>query len=93
MFTSYNRLGRDAEEADAEEIIEMAGKATFSEQQKQVQENIHYQLQNFCSSMNEILLTNIDKTKDLNEPGSESRRDNIVPAADKPTQLFLRLNR
>ncbi|AED91276.1 putative SET domain-containing protein [Arabidopsis thaliana] len=84
MFTSYNRLGRDAEEADAEEIIEMAGKATFSEQQKQVQENIHYQLQNFCSSMNEILLTNIDKTKDLNEPGSESRRDNIVPAADKP---------
>ncbi|KAG2259478.1 hypothetical protein Bca52824_078772 [Brassica carinata] len=35
-FYSYNRLGRDAEEADAEEITEMAGKATLSEQQKQL---------------------------------------------------------
>ncbi|KAJ0266130.1 hypothetical protein HA466_0001760 [Hirschfeldia incana] len=68
MFTSYNRLGRDAEEADAEEIIEMAGKATLSEQQKQVQENIHYQLENFCASMDEILLPD----------------DNNVPTADKP---------
>ncbi|CAH8270459.1 unnamed protein product [Arabidopsis lyrata] len=85
MFTSYNRLGRNAEEADAEEIIEIAGKATLFEQQKQVQENIHYQVQNFCSSMDEILLTDIDKTKEeLNKPGSESRRDNNVSAADKP---------
>ncbi|KAL0648388.1 hypothetical protein Bca4012_046679 [Brassica carinata] len=76
MFTSYNRLGRDAEEADAEEIIEMAGKATLSEQQKQVQENIHYQLENFCASMDEILLPHNDKTQEL-------KADN-VPTADKP---------
>lgn len=71
---SYNRLGRDAEEADAEEIIEMAGKATLSEQQKQVQENIHYQLENFCASMDEILLLlpHKDKTEELNESGSEA---------------------
>ena len=75
---SYNRLGRDAEEADAEEIIEMDGKATLSEQQKQVQENIHYQLENFCASMDEILLPHNDKTQEL-------KADN-VPTADKPCE-------
>ncbi|CAN8236958.1 unnamed protein product [Cochlearia groenlandica] len=69
---SYNRLGRDAEEADAEEIIEIAGKSNFSEQQKQVQENIHCQVQNFCSSMDEILLPDFAKAKDRNESGSRS---------------------
>ncbi|VVB13691.1 unnamed protein product [Arabis nemorensis] len=96
MFTSYNRLGRDAEEADAEEIIEMAGKATSSEQQKQVQENIHYQVENFCASMDDILLPDINKTEELNELGSEARstprkselsftigKDDNVPTADK----------
>ncbi|KAL1196732.1 hypothetical protein V5N11_024553 [Cardamine amara subsp. amara] len=97
MFTSYNRLGRDAEEADAEEIIEIAGKATLSEQQKQVHENIHYQVENFCSLMDEILLPHFDKTDELNESESESRspprktglsfaigRENNVTTADKP---------
>lgn len=73
MLFSYNRLGRDAEEADAEEIIEMAAKATLPEQHKQVQDNIHYQLQNFSSSMDEILLPHIATTAKLNQPGSESR--------------------
>ncbi|CAA7027002.1 unnamed protein product [Microthlaspi erraticum] len=85
MFTSYNRLGRDAEEADAEEIIEMAAKATLPEQQKQVQENIHSQLQNFSSFMDEILLPHIDTTeKKLSEPGSESSQ--VVPET-KPLKL------
>lgn len=79
-------MGQDAEEADAEEIIEIASKATLSEQQKQVQENIHYQVKNLCSSMDEILLADIDKTKELNESRSESRKDNNVPAADKPSE-------
>ncbi|EOA23103.1 hypothetical protein CARUB_v10003896mg, partial [Capsella rubella] len=83
MYTSYNRLGRDAEEADAEEIIEIASKATLSEQQKQVQENIHYQVEKFCSSMDEILLAHIDKAKELHESGSESRREKDVPIAEK----------
>lgn len=93
MFTSYNRLGRDAEEADAEEIIEMAGKATLSEQQKQVQENIHYQLENFCASMDEILLLlpHKDKTEELNESGSEAfancRQDSTVVPETKPLKL------
>ena len=79
---SYNRLGRDAEEADAEEIIEMAGKATLSEQQKQVQENIHYQLESFCASMDEILLPHNDRTEEL--------KDDDVPTADKPCE-YLRI--
>ncbi|CAH2073553.1 unnamed protein product [Thlaspi arvense] len=92
LLYSYNRLGRDAEEADAEEIIEMAGKATLSEQEKQVHENIHYQLQNFCASMDEILLPDSHRTKELNGPESESKsgltfaigKDDDVPTADKP---------
>lgn len=98
MF-SYNRLGREAEETDAEEIIEMAGKATLSEQQKQVQENIHYQVENFCSLMDGILLSDVRK----NESGSQStsppppRRsgltfaigsNNAFPDADKPRKCY-----
>ncbi|AED93132.1 C5orf35 [Arabidopsis thaliana] len=95
MYTSYNRLGREAEETDAEEIIEMAGKATLSEQQKQVQENIHYQVEKFCSLMDGILLPDVRR----NESGSQStsprppRRsgltfaigsNNAFPHADQP---------
>ncbi|XP_010452810.1 PREDICTED: uncharacterized protein LOC104734847 isoform X2 [Camelina sativa] len=83
MFTSYNRLGRDAEEADAEEIIEIASKATLSERHKQVHENIHYQVENFCSSMDEILLTHIDKAKELHDSTAEKP---IVPET-KPLKL------
>lgn len=60
MF-SYNSLGKNADKADAEKIIDMATKASFADQQKQVQENIHNQIKNFCTAMDEILL-------DVNEP-------------------------
>ncbi|KAL6539037.1 hypothetical protein OROMI_025363 [Orobanche minor] len=53
---SYNRLGKNADEADADEIIEMASKASLSEQQKQVQDNIHLQISTFCKYMDDILL-------------------------------------
>ncbi|KAL5208658.1 hypothetical protein ABZP36_033093 [Zizania latifolia] len=43
-FPCYYRLGANAEEKDAKEIIDMASKASVAEQQKQVQENVHYQL-------------------------------------------------
>lgn len=46
----------DATEADAEEIIDMASKASFADQQKQVQENIHSQVKSFCMHMDGILL-------------------------------------
>lgn len=55
LYTSYNRLGRDADEGDAEEIIDMATKASVADQQKQVQDNIHSQIKTFCSSMDKIL--------------------------------------
>ncbi|CAJ1932797.1 unnamed protein product [Sphenostylis stenocarpa] len=58
LYTSYNLLGKNADEADAEEIIEMASKASFADQQIQVQENVHSQIKAFCTCMNEILLSN-----------------------------------
>ncbi|KAM1084982.1 hypothetical protein ACFX13_010984 [Malus domestica] len=68
LYTSYNRLGRDADEADVDEIIDMANKASIADQQKQVQENVHLQIKNFCMSMDEVLLPDVKK---LNE-GTES---------------------
>ncbi|XP_010688685.2 uncharacterized protein LOC104902571 [Beta vulgaris subsp. vulgaris] len=56
LYTSYNRLGKEADEADVDEIIDMASKASLTDQQKQVQENIHSQIRTFCKLMDEILL-------------------------------------
>ncbi|KAI0528726.1 hypothetical protein KFK09_001268 [Dendrobium nobile] len=55
LYTSFNRLGRNADEKDAEEIIEMASKASVTDQQRQVQENIQYQIKNICNQMDDIL--------------------------------------
>ncbi|KAK4348627.1 hypothetical protein RND71_031382 [Anisodus tanguticus] len=60
---SYNRLGRNAEEADAEEIIDMANKASLADQQKQVRENVHSQVSSFCRYMDDTLLLD-HKAKD-----------------------------
>ncbi|PPD93490.1 hypothetical protein GOBAR_DD09586 [Gossypium barbadense] len=60
MYT-YNNLGKNVDEADAEQIIDMASKASFADQQKQVQENIHNQIKSLCTVMDAILL-------DVNEP-------------------------
>ncbi|KAL5543218.1 hypothetical protein UlMin_010928 [Ulmus minor] len=65
LYTSYNRLGKDAEEAHIDEIIDMASKASVSDQEKQVRENVHSQIKNFCMTMDGILLPDIDKR---NEP-------------------------
>ncbi|RWW17294.1 hypothetical protein GW17_00018779, partial [Ensete ventricosum] len=53
--SSYNHLGKNAEETDADEIIEMANKASVKDQQKQVQENIHFQIKDMCKIMDEVL--------------------------------------
>ena len=55
-FFLMNRLGRDANEAKAKEINEMACKAFLADQQKQVQENIHPQIKSFSMCIDEILL-------------------------------------
>ncbi|CDY54268.1 BnaCnng26660D [Brassica napus] len=71
----------------AEEIIEMAGKTSLSEQQRQVQENIHHLVENFCSLMDGILLPDVSK----NESGSQTAsppppRQSVVPET-KPLKL------
>ncbi|XWS54343.1 hypothetical protein CRYUN_Cryun10bG0081900 [Craigia yunnanensis] len=73
MYTSYYRLGKNADEADAEEIIDMASKASVADQQKQVQENIHYQIKNFCTAMDEIFLPDINEPQELQSNATPSR--------------------
>lgn len=68
-------MGSDAEESEIEEIIEMASKASVVDQQKQVQENIHSQIKNFCSSMDKILLP----TKEGNELDEPSAQPTAAP--------------
>ncbi|GMP84507.1 hypothetical protein CsSME_00038007 [Camellia sinensis var. sinensis] len=76
LYTSYNCLGRNADESDAEAIIDMAGKASLADQQKQVQENIYSQIKTFCASMDEILLPD---SKSINESSeSTSQRNTAV---------------
>ncbi|CAL0334222.1 unnamed protein product [Lupinus luteus] len=56
LYTSYNLLGKNADEADAEQIIEMASKSSVEIQQMQVQENVHSQIRTFCTVMDEVLV-------------------------------------
>ncbi|KAJ8539530.1 hypothetical protein K7X08_013782 [Anisodus acutangulus] len=72
LYTSYNRLGKDADDADAEEIIDMAGKASLADQQKQVQENVHSQITNFCKYMDHILQPDFTVKDKKNTSSSEN---------------------
>ncbi|CAN6675236.1 unnamed protein product [Malus baccata var. baccata] len=72
LYTSYNRFGRDADEADVDKIIDMANKASIADQQIQVQENIHLQIKNFCVSMDEVLLPNVKKINEGTESPKQS---------------------
>lgn len=75
---------------DAEEIIDMANKASVSDQQKQVQENIHSQIKSFCMSMDEILLPNNKKIDEALELPPQSaaapRRSGLSFAVGKDDQ-------
>ncbi|KAM4099887.1 hypothetical protein ACB094_05G026700 [Castanea mollissima] len=57
-------LSKDADEAKAKGFNEMVCKASLTDQQKQVQENIHAQIKSFSMCINEILLP---YTKRINE--------------------------
>ncbi|PHU01110.1 hypothetical protein BC332_30897 [Capsicum chinense] len=91
LYTSYNRLGKDAVEADAEEIVDMAGKASLADQQKQVQENVHSQITNFCKHMDYILqpdLTGKDKQgTSSSENNSSPRRSGLSFAISRTAPL------
>ncbi|XP_057456680.1 uncharacterized protein LOC130747688 isoform X2 [Lotus japonicus] len=50
--------GKDADEADAEEIIEMGSKASVADQKMQVEENVHSQIKAFCTFMDEKIRPN-----------------------------------
>ncbi|XP_059630993.1 uncharacterized protein LOC132273904 isoform X2 [Cornus florida] len=54
----------------------MAGKASLADQQKQVQENIHFQIKTFCTSMNDILLPDM---KSIKEPLNSTQQPHIAP--------------
>ncbi|CAI9756015.1 unnamed protein product [Fraxinus pennsylvanica] len=92
LYTSYNRLGKNADEADAEEIIEMASKASLAEQQKLVQENIHAQINNFCTSMDGILLPDPNTADDtVTSPSGKnttSQRSGLSLAIGRSASLY-----
>ncbi|KAF2308100.1 hypothetical protein GH714_035176 [Hevea brasiliensis] len=50
----------------------MASKASVADQEKQVQENIHSQIENFCTAMDEILLPEMNKKSEPGEPLGQS---------------------
>lgn len=102
LYTSYNRLGRNADEADVDEIIDMANKSALAEQQKQLQENIHTQIETFCSSMENILLPDSmshDETFESSperitapRPSGLSLAIGVTPVNNKQAQLYVRQN-
>lgn len=93
LYTSYYRLGEHSEEKDAEEIIDMASKASVVDQQKQVQGNVHYQLKHMCQAMDSILRPDIknDPSQSPSDTHNKSRRSGLsfavgtgVSSANKP---------
>ncbi|KAL3510630.1 hypothetical protein ACH5RR_030031 [Cinchona calisaya] len=91
LYTSYKLLGKDANDADAEEIIDMASKASLTDQQKQAQENIHSQIETFCTTMDGILLPNLQTTDKPYEPveekNSTSHRSGLSLAVGRGSPL------
>lgn len=57
----------------------MASKASVADQQKQVQENVHYQLTHMCQAMDDVLHPDVknDPSKDPSEVHSHSRRSGL----------------
>lgn len=80
-------MGKNAVEADAEEIIEMASKASVADQQVQVQENVHSQIKAFCNFMDEILLPNDKAVSDTLESSQQ------VSKSPRPSGLSLAVGR
>ncbi|KAJ6737039.1 C5ORF35 [Salix viminalis] len=72
ILTSCNRLGRNADKAVAKDISEMANKSYVAELQKKIQENIHFQITNFCTAMNDILLPDARKRRRKEEAPPQS---------------------
>lgn len=104
LYTSYNRVGRDANDADIDEIIDMASKAPLADQQGQVQENIYSQIKNFCTSMDDILHPDLKNTEEpirlSIEKRSGPRRSGLSLAVGRtassnisPAQVYLRQSR
>ncbi|KAK7308369.1 hypothetical protein VNO77_41972 [Canavalia gladiata] len=98
LYLSYNHLGKSANEADAEEIIEMASKASIADQQMQVQENVHSQIKIFCAFMDEILLSNENTVNGNQLASTVPRRSGLSfavgrsdPAHDNPAAPQTRL--
>lgn len=92
LYTSFNRLGVNADEKDADEIIEMANRAPLSDQQKQVHENIHAQVKNICGSMDDILCPDLTGSPNVVNSASESgnvpRRSGLGLAIGRATPLI-----
>lgn len=83
-------MGKNADEADADEIIEIASKASLADQQKQIQENIHDQISTFCTYMDDILRPDpkmANTNNSSSEPKTAPRRSGLGLAVGRTTSL------
>lgn len=89
---SYYRLGENAEEKDAEEIIDLASKASVADQQKQVQENVHYQLSHMFQAMDDVLRPDVkdDPSKDPSKAHSHPQRSGLSFAVGRAASANMR---
>ncbi|XP_065852207.1 uncharacterized protein [Euphorbia lathyris] len=61
----------------------MSSKASVADQQKLVQENVHYQIENFCRSMDDILLSDVKKFEPGDAPAAAPRPSGLSFAVGK----------
>lgn len=66
-------MGKNADEKDAEEIIQIAETASVADQQKQVQENIHSQIKAFWATLDDILRPDLLDSNDDGKPSPQEQ--------------------
>ncbi|KAJ3680273.1 hypothetical protein LUZ60_016551 [Juncus effusus] len=83
LYTSYNRLGEKAEEKDAEEIIQLASRASVTAQVDQVHENIHAQFKTICGAMDQVLVVPPDQSGSVTGPPKRTHKTGLSFAVGK----------
>ncbi|XP_057838656.2 uncharacterized protein LOC131048634 isoform X1 [Cryptomeria japonica] len=76
LATSYNHFIKTACEKEPEEICDLASRISFQDQQKQVQEYIHVQIQAICQAMDDMLIWDeqMEKPKTASTPMKQNAR-------------------
>eukprot|EP00249_Psilotum_nudum_P007757 c20796_g1_i2 orf=148-564(-) len=74
LLTSCNKVGADSIEKHAQTVLELESQASFDEQRRQVQDNVHDQVCRIAAAMDEILVVNLQKKRSDNIKTTEEKR-------------------